>query len=267
MAGAAMAVAVAILAAGDGSAAAPVREFCPSRPGLDVGACTVEPGHFQVETGLGDFIHDRDGDGTTDTLLVADTLLRIGLDETSEAQIEWTPFGRVRMRDAATGRVDRAARVGDVRLGLRRNLRHPDGKGTALAVQPFVVLPVGRAPVGAGDWGAGVIVPLSFDLADAISLTLDPEADAAVDADGDGRHLAYGGVVSVGLKLADDLDATVEYAAMRDRDPAGHETERRAAVALAWARGANMAFDVGAIVGLDRATPDLEVYVGVSRRF
>ncbi len=248
-------------------AAAPAREFCSSRPGLDTGPCVIEPGRFQVETGIGDFIHERDADGTTDTLLGLDTLIRIGLDETNELQLGWTPIGHVRMRDAAIGRVSHATGVGDVTLALRQNLRHPDGSGTSVAVQPFVILPAGRRPVGRGDWGAGVIVPLSFELNDKVSLTLDPEVDAAVDEDGDGRHLAYGGVVSFDFKLADKVDLQVEYAGMRDRDPMGHDTISRGSVSLAWQRGENGAFDIGAIAGLNRNSPNVEVYFGVTRRF
>jgi hypothetical protein len=82
-----------------------------------------------------------------------DTQVRIGLSDTIEAQIGWTPLGFVRDRIGST--IGRATRTGDVTLGLKANFAHPDGKGFAIAAQPFVTLPTGRPPIGAGDWAQG----------------------------------------------------------------------------------------------------------------
>ncbi|NWM25056.1 transporter, partial [Escherichia coli] len=46
--------------AGIGSAQAQdLRPLCPDRPGLDTPACTVDQGHFIVESGLVDWSLDR----------------------------------------------------------------------------------------------------------------------------------------------------------------------------------------------------------------
>lgn len=243
------------------------RDFCADRPGLGAPACTLDPGRVQIEMGGADFTHDHNAGGTEDTLLLADTLVRIGLGETTEAYIGWTPFGHVRTKDSATGAVSHASRVGDVTLGVRQNLHNPDGSGTSFALMPFVSLPLGRAPVGAGDWGAGLVLPVSFDLTDALHIALTPEMDAAVDGDGKGRHLAYGSVFGLGIDLSDAVGLSVEIGATRDRDPEGHATQVNASLSLAWQRGKDMAFDVGAVAGLNRNTPDAEIYVGVARRF
>jgi hypothetical protein len=132
---------------------------------------------------------------------------------------------------------------------------------------PFATLPVGREPIGAGDWGAGLRVPLSYELDDRFSIELVPEADAAVDADGEGRHLSYGGVAGLETKFGPALTATAEYQFVRDRDPAGHESQQLAGLSLAWQPRDDLQFDVGANGGLDRHAPDVELYVGVSRRF
>ncbi|MBU3076711.1 transporter [Sphingomonas sp. XMGL2] len=262
-----LAAAGVMFAASMAGAQAPQREFCADRPGLDTPPCTLAPGRIQVETGALDFTHDRNADGTTDTLLAGDTLVRIGLGEHVEGQVAWTPYGHVRMRDAATGIVSNTSRVGDVTLAMRRNLRNPDGSGASLAVMPYVTLPVGRAPIGAGDWGTGLLVPMAFDLGGPLHLALTPEVDAAVDEDGHGRHLAYGSMAGLGIDLTDALNLTVEAEALRDRDPSGHGTVANAAVSLAWQRGENTQFDIGAVAGLNRHSPDGQVYIGVARRF
>ncbi len=126
------------------------RDYCPARPGLGTPACTIASGRVSVEMGLADWTRDDNPDQREDTILIGDTLVRIGLTDTVEAQVGWTPFGHVRTRDDNGGAIQTADRAGDALIGLKVNLRHPDGSGFAAAVQPFVTVPVGRSPVGAG---------------------------------------------------------------------------------------------------------------------
>ena len=238
------------------------RDFCPERPGLNTPPCIVDAGHLSVETSLADWTIDKQGGDRTDTVLIADTLLRIGVTDAVEARIGWTPFGHQYERGAMA--VDR---VGDVTLGLKASLLHPDGKGLSIAVLPYVTLPVGRPPIGAGDWGGGVLLPLSYDLSDAVQVAATGEVDAAVDGDGDGRHLAYSGTAGLNFQLTDALTLTGEAQVERDRDPGGHATHALASVSLAVKAGKNLQFDVQCDAGLNRDTPDFEVLGGVAARF
>ncbi|MGN6817903.1 MAG: transporter [Sphingomonas sp.] len=241
------------------------RDYCPARPGLGTPACTMAPGQVSVETSLGDWTLDKQGGDRTDTVVIADTSVRIGLTDTVEAQIGWTPLGIV--RDRSGGVVDRATRSGDATLGFKANLRHPDGSGLSIALQPFVSLPVGRAPVGAGDWGGGLVIPITYDLSKTVNLEVTPEIDAAVDQDGRGRHLAYSGVVGIGVALNDSMTLTVENQVQRDEDPSGGTTQDLASVSLAWMARKNLQLDIGTVAGLDRNAPDVELYAGIARRF
>lgn len=241
------------------------RDYCPTRPGLGSPACTIAPGHVSVETALVDWTLDRQSSDRSDTILFGDTMVRVGVADAAELQIGWTPAGLV--RDRQDGRVDRRVRAGDVTLGARINFAHPDGNGLSFAVQPYVTLPVGRAPVGAGDWGAGVIAPVTFDLNDAITVEFTPEIDAAVDQDRRGRHLACSGTIGAGVALSKAVTLTVENQLSRDDDPAGGATQDRAALSIAWLARDDLQFDAGGVAGVSGGAPDLELYVGVSRRF
>jgi hypothetical protein len=79
------------------------RDLCADRPGLGTPACTVEPGKFVFELGLGDWTRESDGPQRTDTILTGDALLRIGLTSSLEAQVGWTALGHVRERDSVAG--------------------------------------------------------------------------------------------------------------------------------------------------------------------
>ncbi|MFD1788833.1 transporter [Sphingomonas floccifaciens] len=243
-----------------------LRDFCADRPGLGTPACTLDPGHVMAETGLADWTLDRSAGQRTDTTTLADTLLRIGLDAQTEAQVGWTAVGLQRQRDAS-GMVERSAGVGDMTLALRRNFSNPDGSGVSVAAMGIASLPTGGQTIGAGDWGAAMLVPMSVDLPGGLNLQLTPEVDAAVDEDRHGRHLTYGSVVGLQLPFGKSLSATGELSVFRDDDPGQHVTKSIAGVSLGWQRGKNLQFDAGANVGLNRTTDDLELYVGVARRF
>ena len=243
-----------------------LRPFCADRPGLDTPTCIVDRGHVVVEAGAADWALDRDSQTRSDTIEAGDILVRAGLTETLEAQVGWTAFGHVRERDA-TGVVSRTSGVGDLRIALRQNLSHPDGSGFSMAVMPFATLPVGGAAIGAGDWGAGLIFPVDFDLTDKLGISLTPQVKAAVDGDRHGRHLAYGSVAGVDMALSDALDASLEFQVTRDDDPLDPHTEALAGLSLALQRGDDLQFDAGAVAGLNADSPDVELYVGVARRF
>ena len=244
-----------------------LRDYCPDRPGIGAPACTIDRGHVSLEVGIADWTRDRNPSERTDTLLSGDFLMRYGLGDSTELQLGWTSFGREVDKDRSTGTRARQNRTGDVRVAVRQNLRNPDGSGLSLAVTPYATLPVGRQPIGAGDWGAGVDATMSYELNEVFSVALTAESDAAVDEDGDGRHFAYGAVAGLSAKLSDALTATLEYEQNRDRDPAGHQTLRLAGLSMGWQPRDDLQFDVGANGGLNHHAPDVELYLGVSRRF
>ncbi len=236
--------------------------FCPNRPSLGESGCTTEPGHVQFEISALDWTRDEDASQREDTVLIGDLQARFGLTPTAEIQVAWTPYGHDRTRDKATGQIDRAGRVGDVQIGLRQNLKNPDGKGLSFAIEPSVTLPVGRQPIGAGTWGAGLVVPVTYDVSDKLNLQLTSEVDAQPDEDGAGRHLLLNEVLGLGYELTDGLTAVGEMQVTRDDDPGGHQTRVFAAGSLAWQPTKRTQLDILVGAGLDRDAPDLRVVTG-----
>ena len=248
-----------------GTSTAQDREYCPDRPGIDTPACTIAPGKISIETSIADWTRDDQPGSREDSILSGDTLVRVGVGEAIEARIGWTPLGHNRMRDT-TG-VDTVDGIGDVSLGMKANLKNPDGAGLSVSVLPFATLPVGRSSIGAGDWGAGFLVPVTYEISDTVSLDLTPEIDAAVDLDGNGRHLAYSSTAGLAVKLSKAFTVTGEMQALRDDDPQEHATQAVAALSLAWMANDDLQFDVLGAAGLTADTPDARLYAGISRRF
>ncbi len=244
-----------------------LRDFCADRPGLGTPTCIVDRGHVVVEAGFADWTIERDATARSDSVVLGQVLIRYGLTDTLEVHVAWDGqgFGRVRARTAALS--ENFDGGGDATFAFRQSLRNPDGSGFSVAVMPYVTAATGSEAFSAGDWGSGVLMPMSLEVADGLSVGLTPHIDAAVDGDGDGRHLAYGSVIGLSVGLTDTISASLEFSLTRDEDPDGHGTEALAGLAVAWQPTDNLQFDVGVVAGLNSDSPDAELYMGIARRF
>jgi hypothetical protein len=240
------------------------RDFCAERPGQTTPPCTLAPGDVMIESAGASWTVTRDSSQRSDEITIGSSLLRIGLTSRLEAQAGWTPFGIEHVRDRLSGRSLTRTGTGDVTLGLIYGLAGANGP---VSLQTFVSLPTGGSAIGAGDWGAGARLPIAFSISPKLQVSLTPEVDAAVNASGNGRHLAYGGAAGIGLPLSAALNLGADVAVFRDEDPEGAATHETGGFSLAWQESANTQFDVGGIVGLNRSSPDVGLYFGIAHRF
>lgn len=243
------------------------RDYCPERPGLGDEPCTIAPGRVSVETGAVQWTRDSDPESRTDSFTLGQTLVRVGVAEHGELSIGWTPFAVERVRDRASGAVETHRGTGDLTLSGKRNLVSPDGEGFSIALEPYVTLPIGTGPEGAGDWGAGLTVPLSHPLWDKFSLGFTGTLAAAPDDDGNGRH--FQGVATAGLEwdLTEQLSTETELQFVHDEDLGEGSNQGYAGLSIAWKATDDWQFDIGGAVGLNRAASDAQAYLGLSRRF
>ncbi len=261
----ALAMAIGLLAIA-GAAHAQERDFCADRPGKGSPPCVLDEGRFQVEVSAADATLDKDDGVSTRDLAYGGLELRLGLTSSLEGQLSWTPHERARTK--SQGVVSTVSGAGDLGFAARWSLKNPAGDGLSIAAQPFAVAPTGADGIGGGVWQGGVIVPVSIPLNGDWSLSLSPEVDARPDADGSGRHVGYAlaggvgravGAVNLGAELWVDVDD----------DPAERVTKASFDLTAAWTPKAlkDVQLDASAYVGLNRKTPDLELVVGIARRF
>ncbi|WP_169715705.1 transporter [Sphingomonas mucosissima] len=250
-----------------GASDSPDLRFCPNRPSLGSSACTTNPGHVQFEYSLVDWQRESNALEREDQLIIADLLARIGIGKQTEVQIGWTAFGTDRERRKGSGRVSQINAIGDVRLAVRRNLRNPDGDGLSFGVEPFAILPLGRQPIGSGDWGAGVEVPITYDLSESVNLAFTGRVAALTDEDGQGRHRNYSGVVGLSYNVSDAITLASEVSVEEDNDPMGSETHVLAAHSASLQMTRRTQLDLIFAAGLTKATPDLRFALGGSILF
>src|SRR5436190_9830773 len=234
------------------AAAQELRPFCSERPVKATPPCNLDAGHAQLEVDLADAVLQRGPDAYT----VGATELRLGVSRRAELEIGWTPLI-----------VSHGSGTGDGSLGLRWALSDPDREaGLAASPQLFATEPLATHGMGAGGWTGAVRLPLALSLNDDVSLEATGEADLLRDADGRGDH--GGGSLTVGVARSfGPLSLSAELWGFVDDDPAGRTRQYSFDLTAARGIGRNAQVDIGANVGLNRATPDVEVYAGVARRF
>ena len=236
--------------------------FCPTRPSIGGSSCTTEPGRLHVEFSLVDWQRDDQPDQREDRIVAADLLARLGVGKNTEVQLGWTAFGHDRTRDKTSGALDTVNNTGDVTFAIREHLAGQEGKPFSAGVQAFVTAPTGRYPVGSGTWTTGVIVPVQYDLTKKLAVSFTGEADAAANESGDGRHLAYSGIGGLRYKVTDNISTFAELSIERDNDPSGHQTIALAAFSTAWRPTKTLQFDILAVAGLNRVSPDIRLVAG-----
>ena len=255
----------AILLPAASAAAADTSPICPDRPSKSTGPCTVPKGHWQVETGLIDWSRDRSDGVRIDLTEFGNTAIKYGISSKADVELWLTPLLTSSEHGGAVR--ERHSSFGDTLLRVKYALTADDAP-VQVALDPFVKFPTANRQLGNGKVEGGIVAPISVPLGKGpLTLSLDPELDVLADGDGRGRHAATQQVVNLALRASDSLSLSAELWAMWDWDPAGTGKQASADGAVAYLVSNNIQLDAGANLGLNKQTPDIELYTGISVRF
>lgn len=239
--------------------------ICADRPSKSTGPCTVPQGKWQIETGLVDWSRDKSGGVVTDNITWANTAIKYGLSGRADVELWVTPLLTQHVH-GPTGRAHDSS-FGDTVVRVKYALTHDDAP-VQVTLDPFVKIPTANHRLGNGRVEGGLLAPIQVPLGKGpFTLSLDPELDLLADSDGSGRHLATQQVANLGIAATHKLNFSTEIWAMWDWDPAG--TGRMASwdAAASYLVTNDVQLDAGANFGLNRQTPGVELYAGVSVRF
>jgi hypothetical protein len=237
--------------------------ICTDRPGKGNGACTVPAGAVQIETDILNWTRMTEGGTRTDTILYTNPVLKFGISDSADLQINIVPYEEVRTRTGGT--TDRIGGVGDLFVRYKQRLTGASA-GTQVALLPFVKLPTARSGLGNGKVEGGLAVPVNINLPQGFTLNFSPEADLLEDGDNSGRHINLQNIVNVGKQVG-KVTLAAEIWGAQNFDPAGTVQQYSVDLMATWLARRTLQFDVGANFGLNRATPGLQLYVGASTRF
>ena len=254
-----------LLCAGTAAAAADEQPICADRPGKSTPACTVPAGHWQIETGLADWSLQKAGGERDTSLVLGETTIKYGLTDRSDIEVDVTPWQHTTSR--GPGFRESASGIGDINLMMKQELTSPDAR-LQVTLFPYVKIPTAKHSLGNGKWEGGLLVPIDYAIGKSpFSVELTPEVDWVADADGHGHHAAMVQVASLGWQVSPKLNLSAEIWGQWDWDPAGTTRQASADGAVAYLVSNSVQLDAGANFGLNRNTPDVELYAGVSKRF
>lgn len=238
--------------------AADEQPICADRPGKATPTCTVPPGMIQVESGLADWSRDSSGGVRTDGLDIGGTAVKFGFGDRLHLELDLPAYVDIRKGPAG---------LGDSALALKYRLTEASAP-VQFAVRPFVKIPTAKHSLGNGkvEGGIALLADSSFGKS-SVGWGIAPEVDVAADGDGSGYHVATAAAASVGVPVSRRITVSGEVWGAWDFDPAGTVRQYSIDGAAAYLISKDVQLDAGANFGLNRNTPDLELYTGISFRF
>lgn len=245
--------------------AADEQPICPDRPSKSTGPCTVPEGKWQIETGLVDWSESRSGGVTTDAAVWGNSAIKYGIAPNADIELWLTPLEGVTVHGA--GVHAHMSSIGDTLVRVKYELTKNDA-AVQVAIDPFIKLPTANHQIGNGKVEAGMLVPIQIALGKSpFTVSLDPELDWLADQNRSGRHAAMVQLVNLGWQASKKLTFTTELWSQWDWDPAGTTRQVSWDGSVAYLVNKDLQLDAGANLGLNRQTPDVELYTGVSVRF
>jgi hypothetical protein len=247
-----------------------LRELSTDRPDKTESPYTVDAGRLQIEMDFIGYTRDRDRNGGADlraeTISIAPVNLKLGLTNSTDVQLLIEPFVRRTVTDRATGDQERVSGFGDVTLRLKKNVWGNDAGRTALALMPFVKLPTSSNGLGNGAVEFGLIIPLAVSVTERMGIGLMSEVDLLQESDGDGHALNFINSATISFNLTDRLGIYTELFTERSIER-GAEWIVTGDFGLTYALSEDLQLDGGANLGISAAAEDLQLFVGISRRF
>lgn len=247
-----------------------MREMSTDRPDKTESPYTIDAGHFQIESDLLAYSHDRDtargADLRGDSWSFATLNLKAGLCNFSDLQVVLFPYSHVRTDDRLAGTIGRQDGFGDILTRLKVNLWGNDGGPTAGAIMPYVKWPTSQDNLGNRAIEGGVILPVAFELPADFAAAAMTEFDWLQDAASSGYHLEFVNSITVSHPIVGKLDGFVEFFSLVSAET-GAPWVGTFDFGLVYAITDDMQLDAGAYVGVTRSAADIAPFVGFSVRF
>ena len=264
-----------------------LRELSTDRPGKSHSSITVDAGHFQIESDFLNYTYDPHGSGdiTARAYSIGTPIIKLGVTNWMDVEVGLALFNSLHQfggnLSAASNGVSppngpvvtgnegaiRASGFGDTFLGAKINVFGNDGGDQSLAFLPFLKVPTASPGLGNGHIEFTLNAPYTIALSKPWSLTLEPNIGVLRNMDNTGYRGDYGFIANLNRPiLVKGLTAAVELAV-------DESTERKAATKLSfdpslqYLVNKNLQLDIGAYLGLNKATPRYNPYFGISYRF
>jgi hypothetical protein len=238
-----------------------LREMETDRPDVTESPYTVDAGHFQLETDLVRTVRENSGTTQTNTFLINQMNLKIGITGSTALQIGFQIYGRQSETELDSGEKEITDGHGDLTLRIKQNLIGNDGGNFALALLPYVKFPTSRYEDSRLE--GGVIVPMQYQLPGEWHLGFQLEMDRLKDQDEQAMHTEFLQTLTITHSIIKGIDGIAETYYTYDFKAHHFSNYINAAVQMDVAR--DFKLDAGLNLGIQH-TAAKHFFVGASYR-
>lgn len=187
---------------------AEMREMETDRPDVTESPYTVDAGHFQLETDLVRRIREKTETTKTNTFLINQMNLKIGITGSTAIQIGFQTYGRQSEKELDTNEKTITDGHGDLTFRIKQNLIGNDDAKFALALLPYVKFPTSKYEDSRFE--RGLIVPMQYQLPGEWHLGFQVEVDRLKDQDEDAMHTEFLQTLTISHSIIKGLDGIAE---------------------------------------------------------
>jgi len=246
-----------------------MRDLSADRPDKTDCPFTVDAGHFQIEMDFANLTYDRSNSERSNvrftSVEAAPVNLKIGLLNNLDFQLVYTSYRWERTDDRDAHTLDHESGFDGITPRFKINLVGNDGGFFALALIPFVTLPVRSGSLENGAVEGGLAIPYSFDIS-GWDLGLQSAVHFNRNELGGGHHSEFDNSVSIGRPIFGKLSLAVEFFG-------NVSIEREASWVgtvgtwLTYQATPNWRLDGGVHIGVTRAADDWHPFLGMTWRY
>ncbi|MBV6878596.1 transporter [Epilithonimonas ginsengisoli] len=240
---------------------AQMREMETDRPDVTESPFTVDAGHFQLETDLVRSVREKTETTQTNTILINQMNLKIGITGSTAVQIGFQTYGRQSEKEWDTNEKTITDGHGDLTLRIKQNLIGNDGGNFALALLPYVKLPTSKYEDSRFE--GGLIIPMQYKLPGDWTLGFQVEVDRLKDQDEQAMHTEFLQTLTISHAIIKGVDGIAETYYTYDFKAHQFSNYINAAIQMDVAR--DFKLDAGLNLGLQH-TAAKHFFVGASYR-
>ncbi|HYU12742.1 MAG TPA: transporter [Stellaceae bacterium] len=245
-----------------------LRLFSTDRPGKTHSSLTVDAGHFQLEGDFWNYTWDswtKDGTKTRFNSFL-NMNYKLGLTNWAELNIIFPTYNKIQIK-TSTQPTTRVRGVGDLFIGGKVNFFGNDEGDQSLGAIGFAKIPTAPLGLGNGKPEYTLNVPFTTVLPQEFSLTVEPAVGLLRNKQNTGYQGDYQFLVNLNRPiLGKEVIAALELALdFPDDRPIG--ARHTLDPSLQWLITPNLQLDLGIYIGLTKAAPDWNPYVGISFRY
>lgn len=239
-----------------------MREMETDRPDVTESPYTVDAGHFQVETDIVRLIKEKTETQQTNTLLINQINLKIGITKSTAIQIGFQSYGNQEEKELLYGTKSIQHGNGDLSLRIKQNLIGNDKGNFVLAILPYVKFPTSQYD-DESQFEGGLIVPMSYKLPGEWTLGFQVEADRLKDKNQQAMHTEFLQSLTISHPLLKGIDGIAET--YYTYDFKAHEISNFINAAIQMEVLKDFKLDVGFNYGIQH-TAERQYFIGASYR-